>query len=237
MLRIAIVDDEQAIREGIKSLIKVQYPEYAADSFASGEELLSSGKTYNIVFLDIQMEGMSGMDAARALRRGNDASVIVFITGIKDHVFDAFDVSAFHYLLKPIDGAKFAEVLRRAVAEAARQQESRNPPVCIKTKTRNFTLDRDSVLYAENRGKKVELHTVQEVIELYASMGELEDQLGPGFYRCHRGYLVNMAHIREYSGDSIRLHNGESIYLARERYNDFIKAYMRYLREGGNCHV
>ena len=236
-MRIAVVDDERVIREQIKSLIKAQYPEHTVDLYASGEELLSSAHGYSIVFLDIQMAGMSGMDAARALRRSNRDCVILFVTGIKDQVFDAFDVAALHYLLKPIDQERFDAVLRRAVSEAKQRMEKTAPPVCIRTKARTVTLDRENVLYAENRGKKVELHTVQEVIELYASMGEVEDQLGAGFFRCHRGYLVNMAHIREYTGDSIGLQNGETLYLARERYNDFVKAYMRYLREGGACHV
>ncbi|MBO5281626.1 MAG: LytTR family transcriptional regulator DNA-binding domain-containing protein, partial [Lachnospiraceae bacterium] len=81
-----------------------------------------------------------------------------------------------------------------------------------------------------------EIHTAEEVIEIYAAMKELEKQLGEDFYRCHRGYLVNMAHITEYDNDSIRLSNGERVYLSRERYSEFVKGYMRYLRkEGGIC--
>lgn len=78
---------------------------------------------------------------------------------------------------------------------------------------------------------------MDETIEIYAAMIELEKQLGGEFYRCHRGYLVNMAYITEYSNDSIRLSDGESIYLAKEKYNEFVKEYMRYLRNGGTACV
>jgi DNA-binding LytR/AlgR family response regulator len=68
-------------------------------------------------------------------------------------------------------------------------------------------------------------------------MKEVESQLGESFCRCHRGYLVNMAYIAEYENDSIRLSNGEKIFMAKERYHEFVKKYMRYLRSGGTVYV
>ena len=62
----------------------------------------------------------------------------------------------------------------------------------IKTRTNHFTIEHKSILYLENQGRKVKIHTGEKVIEVYAVMNELEQQLGKGFYRCHRGYLVNM---------------------------------------------
>ncbi len=67
-------------------------------------------------------------------------------------------------------------------------------------------------------------------------MAHMEELLGDGFYRCHRGYLVNMAYIAQYSADIILLHNGETVYLSKEKYNDFVTAYMNYLKqEGVSC--
>lgn len=236
-MNIAVVDDEKVIREQIKKLIRGRVANCHIDTFATGEELLAAGKNYDIVFLDIQMGGISGIDTARSLRERHKDSVIIFITGIREYVFDAFDVSAFHYLLKPIGEIKFAEVFDRAVSQVEKQRRDKREQVFIKTKTRNITLDRDSIYYVESRGKKVEIHTSNEVIEIYASMNELEEQLGGNFYRCHRGYLVNMAHIAEYENDSISLGNGEKIFMAKERYSEFVKEYMRYLRNGGTACV
>lgn len=98
-------------------------------------------------------------------------------------------------------------------------------------KSKKLMLDQGEILYIESRAKKVEIHTVGalESIEIYATMEELEGQLGEGFYRCHRAYIVNMAHITGYSKDSVSLTNGDQVYLAKKKYNEFVKAYKGYL--------
>lgn len=232
-MKIAIVDDESVIREQITDMVVKQIPDCIVDTYETGEHFLLAGRGYALVFLDIQMEGRNGIDIARVLRKYQEDVVIIFITGIKKYVFEAFDVGAFHYLLKPVKERKFAEVFERAVREIENRRSLREEPFFIKTKNRSYTMKKESVLYIESRGKKVEIHTKKEVIEIYGSMSELERELGEGFYRCHRGYLVNMAHIAEYDNNSISLGNGEIVYLAKERYGDFVKSYMRYLRNGG----
>lgn len=237
MIQIAVVDDEKIIRKQILKLIESSKVVSQADAYFSGEELLAAKKHYDIIFLDIQMDGMNGIEVAKKIREQSAESVLIFITGIKEYVFEAFDVSAFHYLLKPIEEKKFGDVLERAVTETQKLRSKRSELLFIKTRTRNIILSRSSILYIENRGKKVEIHTTGEVIEMYAAMSGLEKQLGTSFFRCHRGYLVNMAFITEYSGDSITLQNGESIFLAKERYSEFVKVYMRYLRNGGTAYA
>lgn len=232
-MNIAICDDEKIIREQIRDLIAKQKADCYLAAYATGEELLAAEKHFEVIFLDIQMDGMNGIDTARALRKRKSETVLIFITGIKEYVFEAFDVSAFHYLLKPIEEKKFEEVFDRVVIEAGRSKEQGQERLFIKTRNRNITLDRNRILYIESRTRKVEIHTDEEVIEIYATMNDLEGRLGGNFYRCHRGYLVNMAHIAEYYTDSIQLNNGDNIYMAKEKYNEFVKTYMRYLRNGG----
>ncbi|MDE6889706.1 MAG: LytTR family DNA-binding domain-containing protein [Eubacterium sp.] len=232
-MEIAVVDDEKAIREHICSLMKEQQPESRIEAYAAGEELLASGKRFDIVFLDIQMEGMNGIETARKLREQPGDTVLVFITGIKDYVFDALDLYAFQYLLKPIDEGKFAKVLERAVQEAARKKERR----VLFIKSRNLTLDQSEILYIESRAKKAEIHTVRQNLEIYAAMDELEGQLGEEFYRCHRAYIVNMDCITEYDNESITLTSGDRVYLAKKKYGEFVKAYMWHLQSGGVSRV
>lgn len=249
LINIAVVDDETIIREQIKSLIdrnvdKKAY-ECQIDTYSTGEDLLAVKKYYDVIFLDIQMDGMNGIEIAKMLREqsvwnGNvvngtvqQDSILIFITAIKEYVFDAFDVSAFHYLLKPIDEKKFASVFGLAILETEMRRRQHKKQLFIKTRNRNITLDQSSILYIESRAKKVEIHTAEEVIEMYATMNELEKQLSQNCYRCHRGYLVNMAFIAEYNNDSITLSNGEDIILSKEKYSEFVKVYMRYLRNGG----
>ena len=123
-------------------------------------------------------------------------------------------------------------MLHRAERELGKRKKQRRETVFIKTRNRSFSLEKDSILYIESRGKKVEIHTTGGTVEAYASMNEMEGQLGCGFFRCHRGYLVNMAYVAEYDSGSITLNSGEYVYLAKEKYGEFVKAYMRYLRNG-----
>lgn len=230
-MNIAVVDNEKVIIEQISGLVRKQVPDCELECYAGGEELLAAGKQFDIVFLDIQMDGMNGIETARRLREEQGDIVLIFVTGNREYVFDAIDLYAFHYLLKPVDESKFREVLVRATEEVAKKKEKRG----LFIKKKNLTLDQADILYIESRAKKVEIHTAgpKGIIEIYATMEELEGQLGKDFYRCHRSYIVNMAHITEYGNDSIIVTNGDEIYLAKKKYGDFVKAYMWYLQNGG----
>ncbi|MCI9442640.1 MAG: response regulator transcription factor [Ruminococcus sp.] len=230
-MEIAVLEDEKIIREHICALIKKQELKSHIEPYAAGEELIASGKQFDIVFLDIQMEGMNGIETARRLRKRQEDAVLIFITGMKEYVFDALDLYAFQYLLKPLDEKKFAEVLERAAREVGKKEDKKY----LFIKTRNLTLDQTDIMYIESKAKKVEIHTAKakKTIEIYASMDELESQLGEEFYRCHRAYIVNMAYITEYDSESITLTNGDRIYLAKKKYKEFVKTYMWHLQNGG----
>lgn len=230
-MEIAVADDEKLIRDYICGLIKKQNPEYPLSVYAAGEELLASEKRFDIVFLDIQMEGINGIDTAKKLRERQGDAIIIFVTGLKEYVFDALDLYAFHYLLKPLDEKKFAEALEKAIAEVIKKNERK----WLFIKTKNLTLDQSDILYIESKAKKVEIHTlgINKPIEIYASMDELEKQLSESFYRCHRSYIVNMSHISQYDNESITVLSGEKAYLTKKKYGEFVKAYMWFLQNEG----
>lgn len=230
-LHIAIVDDERIICEQIKDFIQRDHRDCQIDIYLSGRALLEAKKQFDLVFLDIQMVGMNGMDTARAIRELQPDTVLIFVTGSKEYVFEAFDVSAFHYLLKPLEETKFMEVLKRAIGESRKCRAEKQKRLFIRTK--NLTIDQKDILYIESRGKKVDIHTRKETFSIYGAMSELETQLGESFYRCHRGYLVNMAYITEYGADSITLTGGARVYLTKKKHGEFVKAYMWYLQNGG----
>lgn len=102
-------------------------------------------------------------------------------------------------------------------------------------KKKKLMLNQADILYIESRAKKVEIHLLDaaESIEIYATMEELKERLGEDFYRCHRAYLVNMAHIAGYGNDSITIMNGNQVPMAKKRRKAFAEAYQNYLRLGG----
>ena len=239
-MKIAICDDEKILCEQLRNYIKRQeFHSGSIDCYESGEAFLAASKRYDIIFLDIQMAGLNGIETAKRLRERKDEAVLIFVTGMKEYVFEAFDVSAFHYLIKPVQEEKFTEVFGKAVIEAERRRQKENGPEQLLISRRGYSmkLDKEEILYIESRQRKAVIHTTQKVLEIYATMNGLEKELGKPFYRCHRGYLVNLSRISGYTGDSITLCNGETIYLAREKYHGFVRAYMRYLRDGGTVCV
>lgn len=231
MIKIAICDDEVFIRKYLRDIVK-QELNVQADLYENGEALLQSDVEYDILLIDICLEKseysgkINGLETARRLRDSSHA-VIIFITALKEYVYAAYDVEAFHYLLKPIDEGKLREVLRKA---AAKTREKRTTlPLIIKVKGAYRRIPVEDIYYIENDARKVVLHTKNEEISYYEKMEVLEQKLGSAFFRCHRGYLVHLQEVCGYDRTSITLKSGESIYLAKQKYNDFVTAYMNFL--------
>ncbi len=230
MLQIAVCEDEKAMGSYLKQLIDKRLAgrkEYQIEVFEAGWQLLESDKKFDIFFLGIDLKDMSGIDMARKLRETSGA-VIIFVTALKEYVFDAFDVQAFQYLLKPVNEEKFFRVLDGAVEECLAGKGGE--PLVIRIKGTYRSIMRENIVYAENDARKVVLHLKEEQISYYAKMSELEKILGGQFFRCHRGYLVNLNEVKSYDTGSIQLKNGETILMAKQKYSAFVSAYMEFLR-------
>ena len=241
-MKIAICDDDRAAREHIISLINEQIEGAEITAFATGEEMLKSQESFDISFLDMEMGEMSGLDAARHIRqeqeeKGSSKSIIIFVTGYDKYMNDAFDVSAFHYLMKPINEEKFRTVFERALKELSAAEERTNRYILIKSSRTQQRVYLKDIYYIESANKKVIIHTTTGVLENYGKMEEFEQMTGGSFYRCHRGYLVNMEKIASYTADTIQVTNGEKLILAQKKYIDFVKKYMKYAKDGGIVNV
>ena len=240
-MRIAVCDDDRAIREEISRLIQKQVSEADIAEYQSGEELINAKGNFDIYFLDIEMGKTSGMDIARHIREqeegGRQRSIIIFVTGYREYMEAAFDVNAFHYLIKPIDAEKFSEVFNRAWKEASVSCEQTKKYIMVKSSGTQQKLLLKDIYYIESGNKKVIFHTTKGTLEGYGKMEELENGVGNIFSRCHRCYLVNMEKISAYSADNIQVTNGDNLLLARKKYSDFIKTYMRYVKNGGIVNV
>ncbi len=229
----AVCDDEKILCGQIEQLIKKTAPDCRVLRFSSGEAFLHANVPVDILFLDIRLGGMDGIETAKALREKQNNTVLIFLTGCREYVFEAFDVSAFHYLLKPVDERKFQDVFAKALAEAEQRCRMEDGLLLLKSRGRHISLFRNDILYIESQNRKVYVHTRRDVLEIRADLKDLEPELGPAFCRCHKGYLVHMGYIAEYEKDRILLTNGESAYLSRRKYRTFVQTYMNYLRNGG----
>lgn len=228
-MKIAICDDERDNCSRLKGLIKSKR-DCEVKCFYTGKQFLEAREHFDILILDIRMEEMKGIEVAKALRVKQENTVLIFVTALKEYVPEAFDVSAFHYLLKPVPEEKFNKVFESACREVERLEGLKSEQLFFQTRSRSFTVQKKEILYVESRKRKVDIHTLRECFTVYATMKHMEEQLGEDFYRCHRGYLVNMAYVKEYGTDGIRLKNGETVYMARDKYSEFAKAYMQFLR-------
>ena len=234
----AVCDDEKNIRELIRDKIYIDYPDVDVIFYESGEELLAYENTIDIdiLFLDIQMEGRNGMETARALRKNNEDTILIFVTALEEYVFQAFDVGAFHYLVKPFEDEKFKEVLRKAVEQFRykhlRENTSEEKHIMINNSGVHIKVLLDSIIYAEVFNRKVVIHRIDSDIEYYGKMSELESMVGEDFFRPHRAYLVNLKYVEKYDASTIYLEKGTAL-MAKQKFSEFVKKYMKYNQRRG----
>ena len=238
MIKIAICDDEANIRAYLISLIRAQSCPCEIVEYASAGDCLADTQEIDLLFLDIELttdrSGLDGMALAGQIRERTTGTqpVIIFVTGYERYVFDAFDVGAFQYLLKPVDEEKFAKVFSRAVAQIGTAREKPGRVLTLQSANTSKTVPLDSIYYTESSNHKVELHLKNGEFACYAKIGDLELELQDQFFRIHKGYLVNLSYVAGYSKTEVTLTNGERLLLSKYKYQDFVKAYLHFLKKG-----
>lgn len=203
---------------------------HSITTFQNGRDLLNSG-FFDIVFLDIEMDGLNGIEAAQKLRLLGYNSRIIFLSSHQKYVFSAFDVSASHYLLKPLDTAKLEEVLSKITRELSSEKEH---CYTVKCGSEIQRIPFSQIKFAEVFGRKVSLHTKQEVFTFNGRLDELAESFPLSFFRCHKSYLVNLAMVIKYDKESAILSSGESVPIARRKFGEFGKAFLAFLRKEGD---
>ena len=238
MIRIAICDDEAPTRAYLASLIRAQDCPCEVVEYASAGDCLAERRGIDLLFLDIELNvtGPDGMALARKIRERATGTqpVIIFVTGYERYVFDAFDVGAFQYLLKPVDEEKFAQVFARAVEQIAANRENpqKGRVLTLQSANTSKTVPLDSIYYIESSNHKVVLRLKDGEFSCYAKIRDLEAELGDQFFRVHKGYLVNLAYVEGYSKTELTLTNGEKLLISKYKYQDFVKAYLRFVKRG-----
>lgn len=235
MLSVAICDDEVLDRcnmaKEIKEILEGTGIPFIVQQFSSGRELLNAIENFDIVFLDIMMCGINGMKTAQLLRDKAFDKILVFVSGSREYVFEAYDVEAFQYLVKPVDHLKLERVLQRAVKKLESDPQEF---MMIHQDRRKKKLYLRDIYYFEIKGRVVSVHSVEGCFDYYEQMGTLEEELkGKGFFRCHKSFLVNLKYVDSYNRQEILLDTGEKIAVAKRRYEAFCQEIMEYMKRSG----
>lgn len=247
-MHIVICDDEEANRIYIRKLIDKQGMECRITEFCSGKELLeycyeTTNSEIDILFLDIAMEDMDGITVARKLRGHMERQqravwgslpLLIFVTGSREHMQSAFAVHAFQYIVKPIQEREFQRIFSQALREyqyLTGKGQIEPKEIIVKSKNQVRKVLADDVYYIESSNRKVILCLQNEKIEFYDKISNLEQELQPGFFRIHKGYLINLKYVERYNRTEVQVKNGDSILVSKYKYHDFVNAYLQYISE------
>lgn len=202
-MRIGICDDERSLRISLRGIIEREAQlcglEYKIREYESGEEMLKmiQKEPPELLFLDIEMDGISGMEAAKELRKKDKNVVIIFVTAYSDFVFQGYEVHAFHYILKPYQEEKIKEVFHMALEEIDKQAEQY---YAVEQKSGTLRLRLKEVRYFQSERKKVLAKTKEGRIEFYGKLSDVEAAVPGYFIRIHNRYLVNLHYVTKVEG-------------------------------------
>lgn len=205
-------------------------PPISIRTFDSAEAFLFAfveDQSFDILLLDIQMQAMDGVALAKEIRKENDILQIIFITGYPDYIAEGYDVSALHYLIKPVDEQKMFEVLDRATARVKAFAASSCRVILFPKSGGSLRIPADSIFYAEAFSHYVTLYTKDGQQDFNMRLSDMEQLLGEGFFRCHRSYIVAMKHVRRVTRTAMVLDSGKEIPLSRRLYEDANQAFIR----------
>ena len=209
MINIGICDDEASMRRLLRAPLEQKLQLLGADyriyEYDCGETLLTRPETewLDILFLDIELKQLSGMETARNLRKRDSHTLLIFVTAYPDFVFQGYEVHAFHYILKPYENQKIMKVLEQAIKELGQNREhyftleQKSGTTKIPTKKiLAFSSDRRKIIISLEDGNK---------LEFYGKLDAVETDLPDYFIRCHNRHLVNLNYVTALEKDGCTL--------------------------------
>lgn len=222
MLRIGICDDQReardALRFGLEKVI-LEESEQIVYEFSTGEGAVRWLKKHpgeiDLLFLDVEMNGMNGMETARQIREFDRGICLVFVTGYPDYVFDGYQVNALDYVIKPAGTKKLGEVLKRVRKLIF---DNRERTFSFKNPEGTYRLPLSGIAYFYSDKRKINVVCTGQEEKLthafYGKLDDVEEQLADVFVRVHQRYLVNPARVTRIGGENVTV-DGECIPMSR----------------------
>ncbi len=232
-MRIAVVDDEKIFRDMLCEFIDEYYNDLdvVCTVFSDGKEIVraySSGKTFDAVFLDIEMPGIDGMKAAERIRDFSSDVPIVFLTSHTERAMDGYEVNAFRFLPKELSEEKLKKTL-----DDLSKSLSKTKKIVLKCGLQEHIVSPENILFAESDNNTVNFVTAGDIysvrMKLSNSLSMLNDAL-PLFVRVHRCSVVNLMHVRNYTDKEVRMDNGETLPISKSCCEDFKKRIVDYIK-------
>lgn len=237
-MKIAIVEDEKEPRDAILKYLeqfKKENPcfDYEAMTFPSGEKFLSAedaSKDFDLIFLDIELEGMNGFEMAKQLRETNKDINIIFVTNLSQYAINGYEVDAMDFCLKPLSYPDFVMRMNKAIRRFLRDGDAKIIKTDINGKT--VIMQAKDILYVEIVKHYLTYHLSNAVdVVVRGSMKEASKELSiPGFFRTNSCYIINMKHIEFISKDDVIIRGKNNpLPISRARKADFLDAFARYI--------
>lgn len=227
----AICDDEKQFRSALRSVLTAYAVQHRMSldicEFDSAQALLSADKRFDMVFLDYQMPGMNGMDAARVLRERNLMCSIVFVTSYPQFVLESFEVQPYRFLLKPVQAEQITELMNAFLA----RQKQLTPLVVIRDGVQRV-IDARDILYLEGSGKYCIIRTADNTYTSSKTLSQVQSLLPQHcFFRTHKSFVVNLYCIRSFEKEKVTLINEEVAKIGRSKLPEFRRVYAQFVKD------
>ncbi|MCR4674535.1 MAG: LytTR family DNA-binding domain-containing protein [Lachnospiraceae bacterium] len=235
MIQIAIVEDDKNYAASLKKYI-LRYEEehqnrFNIEWFEDGEDIAEEYKGhYDIILMDIEMQFMDGMSAAKKIREVDEEVVIMFITNSPQYAMQGYAVDALDYVLKPINYFAFSERLTKAISRIKNHEEKY---ITLNYRGGVQKIKVSDLYYVEIQDHDLIYHTKDGNLVIRGTMREAEDALKEeSFFRCNKAFLVNLYYVDGFEGGDA-LVGGERLLVSRAKKKEFLDALNNYMNEVG----
>lgn len=233
MIKVAVVDDEAAsiarLKDGICRFAREYGEDIEVTSFTNGVNFISEyGSDCDIIFMDIEMPHLDGMETAKLLRAADSRVALVFVTNLANYAIKGYEVDAADFIVKPLTDEKLFPKLQKILPRV--KSERSEPYVKVNTRLCLAKVYLSDIYYITVSGRYVMLHTKDGEIELRKSMKETEKLFAEhGFVRCDNSAMLNLKYVSALTKDGAVV-NGTTVAVSRNRKKAVLDAFTLYLR-------